>query len=115
MNEIITVGSEKYTATKVETGINTISFTFPDLTADEAETAFKNVEFLTVGDVQDNVYGEYPNVVYKLVTKDADGNVSVSMNILTQEQVQIKELQISQGEQDEVIAEMLYGGGEHDE
>ena len=112
MNEIITVGSKKYTATNVETGLNTISFTLSELTADEAETAFKDVESLTVGDVQDNVYGEYPNVVYKSVTKDAEGNVSVSMNILTQDQVHIKELQLSQGEQDEVIAEMLYGGGE---
>ena len=111
MNEIITVGGEKYTATKVETGINTISFILHGLTADEAETAFKYAEYLIVGDDQDNVYGEYPNVAYKSVTKDADGNVSVSMSILTQYQVHIKELQLSQGEQDEVIAEMLYGGG----
>lgn len=112
MNEIITVGSKKYTATNVITGLNTISFTLSDLTADEAETVFKSVEFLTVGDDQNNVYGEYPNVVYKSVTKDADGNVSVSMSILTQEQVQIKELQTSQAEQDEAIAELLYGGYE---
>lgn len=112
MNETITVGGEKYTATNVQTGLNTISFMLSGLTADEAESAFRNAESLTVGDEQDNVYGKYPNITYKSVTKDADGNVSVSMNILTQEQVQIKELQISQGEQDEVIAEMLYGGGE---
>ena len=110
MNEIIIVGGVKYTATNVETGLNTISFTLPDLTADEAETAFKNAESLNVGDGQNNVYGEYPNVVYKSVTKDADGNVSVSMHILTQEQVQIRELQVSQLEQDEAIAAMMFGG-----
>lgn len=112
MNEIITVYSKKYTATNVITGLNTISFTLSDLTADEVETVFKSVESLTVSDDQNNVYGEYPNVVYKSVTKDADGNVSVSMSILAQEQVQIKELQTSQAEQDEAIAELLYGGCE---
>ena len=112
MNEIITVCSKKYTATNVITGLNTISFTLSDLTADEVETVFKSVESLTVSDDQNNVYGEYPNVVYKSVTKDADGNVSVSMSILAQEQVQIKELQTSQAEQDEAIAALLYGGCE---
>lgn len=112
MNEIITVCSKKYTATNVITGLNTISFTLSDLTADEVETVFKSVESLTVSDDQNNVYGEYPNVVYKSVTKDADGNVSVSMSILAQEQVQIKELQTSQAKQDEAIAELLYGGCE---
>ena len=112
MNEIITVCSKKYTATNVITGLHTISFTLSDLTADEVETVFKSVESLTVSDDQNNVYGEYPNVVYKSVTKDADGNVSVSMSILAQEQVQIKELQTSQAEQDEAIAELLYGGCE---
>lgn len=111
MNEIITVCGKKYTATTI-TGLNTISFTLSDLTADEVETVFKSVESLTVSDDQNNVYGEYPNVVYKSVTKDADGNVSVSMSILAQEQVQIKELQTSQAEQDEAIAELLYGGCE---
>lgn len=109
MNEIITAGSEKYTATNVITGLNHISFTLPGLTVEEAETAFKNAGSLTVGDGEDYVYGEYPNVAYGSVTKDADGNVSVSMHILTRDQVQIRKLQVSQGEQDEAIAELLYG------
>lgn len=111
MNEIIAVGDVKYTATNVRTGINSISFMLPELTVDEAEGAFKNVESLTVENENGETYGEYPNVSYEYLTKDADGNVSVSMYILTMDQIQIKELQVSQGEQDEVIAAMMFGGG----
>lgn len=111
MNEIITVGGVKYTATNVETGPGIISFMLPGLTVDEAEAAFKNAESLTVGSEAGTVYGEYPNIKYESLTKDADGNVSVMMSILTREQVQIRELQTSQGEQDEAIAGLLYGEG----
>lgn len=114
MKEIITAGSIKYTATNVSTGLNTISFTLSDMATDEAEAAFRNVESLTVSDEQDNVYGEYPNVVYESVTKDAAGNVSVSMHILTQDQVHIGELQVSQDEQDAAIAAMMFGGEENE-
>ncbi len=111
MNEIITAGDVKYTATNVSTGINSISFMLPKLTVDEAEAAFKNVESLTVENEKGEIYGEYPNVSYEYLTKDADGNVSVSMHILTRDQLQIRNLQVSQDEQDEVIASMMFGGG----
>ena len=44
MNEIITVGGVEYTATKVSTGINTISFMLQDLTEDEAKSVFEAVQ-----------------------------------------------------------------------
>lgn len=112
MNEIIITGSVKHTVTNVSTGLNTISFTLPGLTVDEAETRFKNVESLLVSDEQDNIYGKYPHIAYESVTKDTGGNVSVAMHILTQDQVHIRELQASQSEQDEAIAQMMYGGKE---
>ena len=112
MKEIITAGGVKCTATNVSTGLNTISFTLFDMTVDEAEAVFKNVESLMVSDEQDNVYGEYPNVAYESVTKDADENVSVSMHILTHDQVQIRELQVIAAEHDAAIAAMMFGGEE---
>ncbi len=111
MNEIITVGSEKYTATNVETGLNAISFILPDLTGGEAKAAFKNAKSLTVGD-EETAYGEYPDVEFVSITIGEDESVMVTMHILTKTEKQIRELQVSQSEQDEAIAELLYGGGE---
>ena len=108
MNEIITVNGVKYAAQNVTTGANSISFVLTNLTIEEAETAFKSAESLTVG-TEEETYGNYPNVSFESVTKDAEGIVSVTMHILTKEELQIKELQVSQAEQDEAIAD-LYGG-----
>lgn len=108
MKEIITVNGVSYAAQNVTTGANSISFELTELTIEEAETVFKDCESLTVG-TEEEVYGNYPNVTFESITKDADGNVSVTMHILTKSELQIKELQVSQAEQDEAIAD-LYGG-----
>lgn len=108
MNEIIKVKGVAYAAQSVTTGVNKISIVLTDLTVEEAEEVFRYAESLTVG-TEEEEYGYYPNVSFESVTKDVDGNVSVTMHILTKEEIQIKELQISQEEQDEAIAD-LYGG-----
>ena len=108
MNEIITVNGVSYAAQNVTTGANTISFALAELSAEEAEAVFRNAESITVG-TEEEVYGNYPNVSFESVAKDAEGIVSVTMHILTKEELQIKELQVSQAEQDEAIAD-LYGG-----
>ena len=107
MNEIITVNGVAYTVQNVTTGANSISFVLAELTVEEAEAVFRDCESLTVG-TEEEVYGNYPNVTFESITKDADGNVSVTMHILTKSELQIKDLQASQAEQDEAIAE-LYG------
>ena len=112
MNEVITVGSEKYTVTNVETGLNAISFTVIDSAVGDVDAVFRDVKELTVGDTEGAVYGEYPDVEFESLTISADGRVSVVMHILNETEKQIRELQISQAEQDEAIAELLYGGGE---
>lgn len=108
MKEIITTNGVSYAAQNVTTGANSISFVLTEMTAEEAETVFRDCEALTVG-TEETTYGEYPNVSFESVTKDAEGIVSVTMHILTKEELQIKELQVSQAEQDEAIAD-LYGG-----
>ena len=107
MNEIITVNGVAYTVQNVTTGANSISFVLTDLTIEEAETAFKSAESLTVG-TEEETYGNYPHVSFESVSKDVDGIVTVTMHILTKTELQIKDLQASQAEQDEAIAE-LYG------
>ena len=122
MNEIITANGVKYTIQNLNTGLNTISFMVQGLTVADAEAAFRNVVSLTVGiigtdEAEDIVYGEYPNVIYESVTKNADDEITITMHIPTKIELQIAELQesqeeiqISQAEQDEAIATMMFGG-----
>lgn len=112
MNEIITAGGANYTVENVTTGINTISFTVTDPAAGDVEEIFKEVKELTVGDTEGAVYGKYPDVEFESLTISADGKVSVAMHILDRTEKQIRELQASQAEQDEVIAAMMFGGEE---
>ena len=109
MNEIITVNGVKYAAQNVTTGANSISFTLAELTVEEAEAVFRNAESLTVG-TEEEVYGNYPHVSFESVSKDVDGIVTITMHIFTKEELQIKELQVSQAEQDEAIATLMFGG-----
>ncbi len=109
MKETITVGGVKYTATNLATGLNSISFMLHDLTEDEAKAAFKNAKSLTVGDGK-NDYGEYPDVEFVSITTGADESVTVTMHILTKTEKEIRELQVSQSEQDEAIVTMMFGG-----
>ncbi|MEZ3492671.1 MAG: hypothetical protein K1W38_10330 [Lachnospiraceae bacterium] len=119
LNEIITTGGIDYTVQNLCTGLNTISFVV-QMTVDEAESVFKNVTELAVKSEDGEVYGEYSNVVYASVMKDAGGSVTITMQIPTQMEQQIAALQKSQAatdksqaEQDEAIAECLYGRGEN--
>lgn len=113
MNEIITVNGVKYTVHDVSTGTNSISFVVEKITLDEAEEIFKNVTALTVAPADDaDAYGDYSHVKFASVSKDADGNITVTMHILTQVELQIRDLQTTQAEQDEAIATMMFGGEE---
>lgn len=112
MNEIIIIGGTNYTATKVSTGMNTISFTISGMTADEAYEIFKNATSLEVGEAEGAAYGLYPDVKFDQLTIYADESITVTMRIPTETEKQISALQISQAEQDEAIAELLYGGGD---
>lgn len=112
MNEMITTGGVSYTAANVTTGTDTISFTLSDMTADKAHEVFKNAESLEVGEEEGAAYGLYPDVKFDHLTVYADESIIVTMRIPTEMEKQISNLQVSQAEQDEVIAELLYGGGE---
>lgn len=112
MKELIIIGDVSYVVEKVETKVNTISFTIENLIPEDIEAAFKDVKSLIVGNTDGEVYGEYPDVEYESVIITAEGKITVTMHILTKDEKQIRDLQISQAEQDEAIAQMLYGGGE---
>lgn len=111
MKEFVTIGDESYVAKKTETGIDTISFTLECSAVETVESAFKKAKSLTVGTDRE-VYGEYPDVEYQSMTITAEEEIIVTMHILNNVEKQIRDLQTSQAEQDEAIAQALYGGGE---
>ena len=110
--EYITANGVEYAAKSVTTSINAISFKVEGKTANEAKTAFQPVTALTVSGEDKVVYGIYNNLSYESVTEYVDGEVEVTMHIKSTTEVRLDELERSQAEQDEVIAEML-GGGEN--
>lgn len=116
MNEILTANSIAYTVENVETGINTISFRIVNPVPDDTEAAFKDVKSLTVGTAEE-VYGEYTDVEYESLTIKATGEIIVAMHILSETEKQIRNLQATQAEHgeaiaehDEAIAAMMFGG-----
>ena len=114
MNEIITTGGVSYTATNVTTGVDSISFDVINMTADEAKGAFRDVTSLTVGDENNEAYGKYPDIKLESVTEYEDGRIVITMHILSETERYIRDLKISQTEQDEVLAELLYGGNNNE-
>lgn len=106
--EIINVNGVSINAEKVTTSINSISITVSGSTLDDVKRVFSPATALTVSDGEGNVYGRYDNVSFESVTEYSDGAVTVTMHILSNTEIAIKQLQISQSEQDEAIAE-LYG------
>lgn len=110
--EYITANGVVYAAKSVTTSINTISFVVGGNATEEAKTAFQPVTELTVSGEDKVAYGIYNNLSYESVTEYADGEVEVTMHIKSTTEVRLDELERSQAEQDEVIAEMLGGGEE---
>lgn len=105
--EKITANGVTYDAKNVNTSSNSISFSVDD-TAEKLKGAFSSVTSLTVSDSDGQVYGTYDHISFQSVTEYADGTVTVTMHIMSQTEIAIAELQTTQEEQDEAIAE-LYG------
>lgn len=108
--EIITVNGVRYDTTKILTSANSISFTLVDGDITTLKNIFKDVVSLSVleSETPDVIYGEYKNLSFESVSEDADGNITVTMHIPTALELAVAQLQSSQADQDEAIAE-LYG------
>ena len=106
--EIINVNGVSYNAENVTTSLNSISFTVSDTTIDILKESFLSATSLSVSDGEGNVYGTYDNISFESITEYGDKTVMITMHILTATEIAIKQLQVSQAEQDEAIAE-LYG------
>ena len=107
MKEIITVNGTNYSAENVTTTSNSISFSLSGNTA-EIKSVFENATELTVSNEDGEVYGEYANLTFESITEYADSTIVVTMHIPSPLELAVSQLQTSQAEQDEAIAE-LYG------
>ena len=110
--EYITANGTKYECQNVTTSTNSISFTMEGQEIDTISTAFKDVTELKVSNESEEVYGTYSNLMFESATVYKDGSITVVMHIPSATEVRLKSLESSQAEQDELIAEIMFGGEE---
>jgi hypothetical protein len=111
--EYITANGTIYKCSKVTTGLDSISFTFiqENVSIDTIVEQFKTVTELSVSDDENNEqYGIYNNLEFKALSISANGNMTVTMFIRSNMEIRLENLEISQAEQDDVLAELIYGG-----
>ena len=109
--EYITANGTKYECQNITTGTNEIRFTLKGK-VDTLKSAFKDVTSLTVSAEDDVTYGKYENLRYRAITEYDDGMVEITMKILTDVEIAVEDLQKTQAEQDEAIAELVGGGAD---
>lgn len=107
--EYITANGVEYATKSATTSIDGITFTLEG-DVSEIASAFKQVTELTVSGEDKVVYGVYGNLSFSSAMVDSDGLVTVFMSIKSDMEQRVETLEQSQAEQDEVIAEIMYGG-----
>lgn len=110
--EYITAYDTEYECKKVTTGINTISFVMQGQEIASMEVAFKGITELTVSGEDKAIYGTYDHLSFESATVYEDGSIKITMHIPDAEELRLAELEATQAEQDEAIAELMFGGGE---
>ena len=108
--EIIIVNDVNYDTTDISTSANSIAFTITGGDITSLKNTFKEVTALSVADSEtpDTIYGEYENLSFESISEDSEDNVTIVMHISTALELVVAQLQSSQADQDEAIAE-LYG------
>lgn len=107
--EYITANGVEYAAKSVTTKMDGIGFTLEG-DVSEIASAFKSVTELTVSGEDKVVYGVYGNLSFSSAMVDSEGLITVFMRIKQDMEQHVETLEQSQAEQDEVIAEIMYGG-----
>lgn len=117
--EYITANGTKYECQTVTTSTNSISFTMEGQEFEIINVAFQKVTELTVSNEHEETYGTYSGITFESATVYADGIIEVVMHIPSEIELRLAaleesnaELNTSQAEQDEIIAELMYGGEE---
>lgn len=110
-HEYVNTGKESFQTESIMTGSNSISFALADMPIVEVVGKFSNLTELEVSGADLQPYGIYKNLAFASATVDTDGIVTVTFRIASDEEIRLANLEQTQAEQDEVIAELI-GGGE---
>lgn len=108
--EYITANGTEYECQSVTTGLDSISFVMAGQEISDIKTSFKDVTALEVSGEDKTIYGTYANLSFESATVYENDSVRVTMHIKSETEVRLENLEESQAEQDEVIAELIYGG-----
>ena len=108
--EYITVNGTEYECQSVTTGLDSISFVMAGQEISDIKTSFKDVTALEVSGEDKTVYGTYENLSFESATVYTDDSIRVTMHIKSDTEARLENLEQSQEEQDEVIAELIGGG-----
>jgi hypothetical protein len=107
--EYIKANGAEYAYSSAITGIDSISFLIVHQKVADMEEAFRPVTELTVAGEDKEIYGTYKNLSFESATVYEDGRVMVTMHIKSATELRLENLEQTQAEQDEVLAELLGG------
>lgn len=110
--EYIKIKENQYECETMNVSETSIAFKVKGKEITEVIADVKDATELTVGDDNHEVYGVYPEVTFESATIYADESIQVVMHIPTEVEKRLSNLEESQAEQDDSIAELMYGGGE---
>lgn len=108
-HEYVIIDEENYKTESVSTGTDSISFVLSDMAIADAVEKFSGVTELKVSGADLEPYGAFGNLTFKSATVDANSFVTVVFHIVSAEEIRIANLEQTQAEQDEVIAELIGG------
>lgn len=107
--EYITANSTRYECKSITTGVQFIRFIIEGQSIATLESTFREVTILEVSSEDEVVYGTYENLAFESATVYEDATVEVTMHIPTEIELRLANLESTQAEQDEVIAELIGG------
>lgn len=108
-HEYVIIGEKNYKTKSISTGTDSIGFALSDMEIADAVTKFSDVTELKVSGEDLVPYGAYENLTFKSATVNADGLATIVFHIASAEEIRISNLEQTQAEQDEVIAELIGG------
>ena len=118
MSQYLIINGAEYEC-KASSELHYLLFTFTNKTVNEVKSIFADVTSLEIAGEDKVVYGTYENL--KLVsveevlydpttsTDSATSSVVAKLYIKSQMEVDIENLKVTQNEQDEILAELVYG------
>lgn len=107
--EYVIIGKENYKTESVVTGGDSISFSLADMEIAVAVKKFKTVTELSISGDDLKPYGIYSNLTFNAALVDDNGLVTVIYHIMQSVDKRLSELEKTQIEQDEAIAEIIGG------